>query len=64
MTELDYLDASLLRTPKQILNAVLQLRRAVEAEANALFAEWRKCLARKSFEYSTKNFACYLALRR
>jgi pyruvate kinase len=64
MTERDYLDASLLRTPKQILNAVLQLRREVEAEANALFAEWRKCLARKSFEYSAKNFACYLALRR
>jgi pyruvate kinase len=64
MTERDYLDASLLRTPKQILNAVLQLRREVEAESQAMFAEWQKCIARKSFEYSAKNFACYLALRR
>jgi hypothetical protein len=43
MTERDYLDASLLRTPKQILNAVLQLRREVEADADAMFAEWQKC---------------------
>ncbi|MFN3344413.1 MAG: pyruvate kinase [Chloroherpetonaceae bacterium] len=64
MTASDYLDASLLRTPKEVLNAVLQLRRDVEKEANETFAAWQKCIVRKEFEYSAKNFACYLALRR
>lgn len=64
MTTCNYLDASVLQTPKDILNAVLQLRREVASEADAMFADWRKCLIRKEFEYSAKNFACYLALRR
>ncbi len=64
MTTPDYLDASLLRTPKEILNAVLQLRREVESEAETIFADWQKTLTRKDFGYSAKNFACYLALRR
>lgn len=64
MTASDYLDASMLRTPKQILSAVLQLRREIEREANETFANWQKCIVRKEFEYSAKNFACYLAFRR
>jgi pyruvate kinase len=64
MTAPDYLDASLLRTPKEILNAVLQLRREVEAEAETKLTHWRTLFTRKDFEYSAKNFACYLSLRR
>lgn len=64
MTDSDYLDSSSLCSPKQILNAVLQLRRDVAAEADAMFADWRKRITRADFEYSAKNFACYLALRR
>ncbi len=64
MAVTDYLEASSLRTPKEILDVMLQLRRDVEKEANETFASWQKCIVRKEFEYSAKNFACYLALRR
>jgi pyruvate kinase len=52
-----------LTRPEILLGKMLQLRKEVEAEAEALFARWQPTIRRANFQHSARNLAYYLALR-
>lgn len=55
---------STLIQPDVLLSEMLQLRKDVEAEAEALFARWQPRIHRANFLHSARNLAYYLTLRR
>jgi pyruvate kinase len=53
-----------LETPRELLEALLRLRREVVGEATATAADWQKQVDGPSIAPGTRNLAEYLALRR
>ncbi|MDX2129831.1 MAG: pyruvate kinase [Chloroherpetonaceae bacterium] len=64
MNRNDYLISEKLKSPGLILQALKRLQSEVRKEGRKQFNEWKPTIHRKEFEFSAKNFAEYLALRR